>query len=114
MWCDIIGAMYLSLNPVLHAKTKHVEIDFHFGRDTVANKLISFNFISTKDQLADIFTKPLSSPWFSTLRDKLNVISILLSLKGRIRDIQLMDKKTIQNLKIQDISLDQMTSSNTS
>jgi hypothetical protein len=71
--------------------TKHVEIDFHFVRDMVAKKLIFINFISTKDQLANIFTKPLLSSWFSTLRDKLNVISIPFGLKGHIRDIQLIN-----------------------
>jgi hypothetical protein len=53
----------------------------------VTKKVISIKFISSKDQLADIFTKPLSSPRFSILRDKLNVISIPFSLKGCVRDI---------------------------
>ena len=101
----------------MSCRTKHVEIDFHFVRDMVTKKLIFINFISNKDQVSDIFTKPLSSLRFNILRDKLNVISISFSLKERIRDIlsttQLMDKKIIQNSKTQDISLDQMISSNT-
>ncbi|XP_019152798.1 PREDICTED: uncharacterized protein LOC109149443 [Ipomoea nil] len=76
LWCDNLGATYLATNPVLHARTKHVEIDFHFVRDKVASGEFVVNFVSTKDQVADIFTKPLPAPHFHTLRDKLNVDSI--------------------------------------
>ncbi|XP_019179912.1 PREDICTED: uncharacterized protein LOC109175117 [Ipomoea nil] len=72
LWCDNLGATYLCANPVFHARTKHVEIDYHFVRDKVASGDFLVNYVSTADQLADIFTKPLPSPRFTTLRDKLN------------------------------------------
>ncbi|XP_019181908.1 PREDICTED: uncharacterized protein LOC109177019 [Ipomoea nil] len=74
LWCDNLGATYLCANPVFHARTKHVEIDYHFLQDKVASGDFVVNYISTTDQLADIFTKPLPAPRFATLRDKLNVV----------------------------------------
>ncbi|XP_031105201.1 uncharacterized protein LOC116010077 [Ipomoea triloba] len=76
LWCDNLGATYMCANPIFHARTKHIEIDYHFVRDRVAAGDIQVNFIPTKDQVADIFTKPLAEPRFSFLRDKLQVTSV--------------------------------------
>ncbi|XP_019171187.1 PREDICTED: uncharacterized protein LOC109166752 [Ipomoea nil] len=61
---------------MLPLRTKHVEIDYHFVRDKVASGAFQVNFISTKDQVADIFTKPLPALRFTGLRDKLNVVPV--------------------------------------
>jgi hypothetical protein len=59
LWCDNIGATYLCSNPVFHARTKHIEIDFHFVRERVASQKLAIQVISSKDQIADGFTKAL-------------------------------------------------------
>jgi hypothetical protein len=82
--CDNIGATYLTSNPLYHARTQHIEIDYHFVRDMVAKKLLDVCFISGKDQLADVLTKPLLAVRFGILRSNLNVHPPTSSLRGRI------------------------------
>ena len=73
LWCDNLGAKYLSQNPVFHARTKHIEVDYHFARERVAQKLLEIRFISTHDQLADGFTKPLAVRRLENFRRNLNL-----------------------------------------
>jgi hypothetical protein len=73
LWCDNIGAKYLSENPIFHARTKHIEIDYHFVREHVAQKLLDIRFISSRDQVADGFTKALSAPLLEAFKRNLNL-----------------------------------------
>lgn len=75
LWCDNLGATYMAANPIFHARTKHIEVDYHFVRDKVASGEFVVNFVSTQEQIADIFTKPLLAQRFASLRSKLNVVS---------------------------------------
>ena len=59
IYCDNISAINLSKNPVIHSRTKHIEISHHFIRDYVLNGDIKLIFVSIDMQLANIFTKPL-------------------------------------------------------
>ena len=73
LWCDNLGATYLSANPVFHARTKHIEIDFHFVRERVAAKKLEIRFIPSKDQVADGFTKALPTRSFDEFKSNLNL-----------------------------------------
>ena len=47
LWCDNPGALSLASNPVFHARTKHVEVDYHFTREKVVRRDILLKFIFT-------------------------------------------------------------------
>jgi len=67
IWCDNLGATYLSANLMFHTRTKHVKVDYHFVRDKVAKKKIQIRSMPSKDQLADVLTKLLPHTTFSYL-----------------------------------------------
>ncbi|GKD95038.1 hypothetical protein Tco_1374875 [Tanacetum coccineum] len=67
IFCDYTNAIAISNNLVLHSRTKHVDIRYHFIRDHVLKGDIELHFIPTQYQLADIFTKPLDEPTFKRL-----------------------------------------------
>lgn len=75
VWCDNIGATYLSANPVFHNRSKHLEVEFHFIRDKVQQKEIQVRYICSKDQLADILTKPLPKARHKFLMSQLSIRS---------------------------------------
>jgi hypothetical protein len=59
LWCDNLGAKYLSANPVFHGRTKYIEVDYYFVWERVFYKLLIIDFVSSKDQVADECTKAL-------------------------------------------------------
>jgi len=73
--------MSLAHNPVLHSRTKHMELDIFFVREKVISKDLIVSHIPAQYQWADIITKPLSTSRFLELRDKLRV-SDPISLRG--------------------------------
>jgi len=74
--CDNTSAIKLTKNQVQHSRTKHIEIRHHFIRDHINNGDCEIKFVSTKSQLADIFTKPLSKDRFYSLRNELGIIDM--------------------------------------
>lgn len=72
-WCDNLGATYLTGNPIVHAHMKHIEVDFHFVHKRVTCNVLKVCFVSSKDQVADVFTKALLRPAFSRLLNNLNL-----------------------------------------
>jgi hypothetical protein len=61
---------------MLHSKTKHIEVGYHFLRDNIEKVKIALIHVPTYDQLADIFTKPLDQGAFTRLLGELGVCLI--------------------------------------
>eukprot|EP00253_Pinus_taeda_P022525 PITA_22525 len=66
--CDNTNAINSSKNPVMHSKTKHIPIKYHFLREQVLEQKVKLEYVPSKEQVADIFTKPLPRETFEYLR----------------------------------------------
>ena len=56
---DNQGCIALAKNPVYHARTKHIDIKFHFLREKVIHEVIALEYKPTEEMIADGFTKAL-------------------------------------------------------
>lgn len=73
LYTDNSSANAIATNPVLHQRTKHIEIDIHTIRNKVLQKEIEIRKINTKENVADIFTKNVNGYLFNHLRQKLQM-----------------------------------------
>ncbi|GJS63922.1 hypothetical protein Tco_0678486 [Tanacetum coccineum] len=76
IFCDNTSAIAISNNPVLHTRTKHIDIRYHFIKDHILKGDTELHFIPTQYQLANIFTKPLDEPTFKRLIVELSMLNI--------------------------------------
>ena len=72
--CDNTSNINLSKNPIMHFRTKHIEIRHHFLRDHVSKGDCCIEFVDSEHQLADIFTKTLARDRFFSSRNELGIL----------------------------------------
>jgi hypothetical protein len=75
IYCDNTSTISISKYWVMHSKTKHIPIKYHFLREQVADKNIRVEYVGTKEQVAGIFTKSLPREAFEYLCQRLRIIS---------------------------------------
>ena len=57
--CDNQSSINIAKNPIFHARTKHVESQYHFVREKLQSNEIALMYYNTSENVVDIFTKPL-------------------------------------------------------
>ena len=75
-YCDNTSTTNISKNLVMHTKTKNIAIKYHYLRELVQDKEVKMKYVNTKEQIANIFTKPLPKGAHEYLRGKLGVIPL--------------------------------------
>ncbi|XP_074556441.1 uncharacterized protein LOC141812295 [Curcuma longa] len=71
VYCDNKAAISIAHNPVLHDRTKHIEVDKHFIKEKINTGIICMTYLPTDEQLADVLTKGLHKKQFDKLTSKL-------------------------------------------
>ena len=67
IWVDNKSVIALAKNPVFHDRSKHIDTRYHFIRECVAKNEVQLKFVKSRDQIANIFTKPLKTEDFVRL-----------------------------------------------
>ena len=73
MFCDNSSTIKLSKNPMMHGRSKHIDVRFHFLRDLTKEEVVELVHCGTQDQIADVMTKPLKLNMFLKLRELMGV-----------------------------------------
>ena len=71
---DNLSAIAIAKNPITHARTKHIDVKFHFVREALSNGCTELIYCPTEEMVADVLTKPLS-------RDRLERFQLEMRMK---------------------------------
>jgi hypothetical protein len=82
MRCDNQSSINIAKNPIFHARTRHVEAQYHFVKEKLQSNEITLMYCNTSENVADIFTKPLGKIKFELFREMLGVEVNPFSIKG--------------------------------
>lgn len=84
LYCDNSSTIKLSKNPILHGRSKHIHVRYHFFRELVNEGVILLEYCSTHEQVSDIMTKPVKLEVFKKLRK--NMEAEFFQFRGGIEE----------------------------
>lgn len=74
VYCDSQSALHIARNPTFHSRTKHIGVQYHFVREVVEEGSVDMQKIHTKDNLADVMTKPINADKFIWCRSSYGLL----------------------------------------
>ncbi|KAL9405105.1 hypothetical protein Peur_002077 [Populus x canadensis] len=77
LMCDNSSTIKLSRNPIMHGRSKHIDVRFHFSRDLTQDKVLELMHYGSQDQVANLLTKPIKLQTFKNLQEQLGVCVML-------------------------------------
>ena len=77
----------MARNPIFHARSKHIEIDYHFVREQLVANNLDVRYVPALDQAVDVLTKVVSIYHFLYLKDKLHVFPSSFHLRGVVETL---------------------------
>ncbi|GJZ28589.1 retrovirus-related pol polyprotein from transposon TNT 1-94 [Tanacetum coccineum] len=92
--CDNMSTIRLSRNPVMHNRSKHIDVRYYFLRDLVIEGVIELKYCNTQSQIADLMTKPLKLDQFEKLRSRLGMSVFFTTRSSFVRYVA----RNIKNL----------------
>ena len=60
IYCDNQPSILLAENPLIHQRSKHIDIKYQFIRDEIKKNTIKVQYIQSENNVADVFTKPMT------------------------------------------------------
>ena len=83
--CDNSSTIKLSKNPVMHGRSKHIDVRLHFLRDLTRDGVVELKHCVTQEQVANIMTKPLKLDMFLKLHESMGVCGTTSKLKALLQ-----------------------------
>ena len=76
LYCDNTSSINISKNPMMHTNTKHIAIKYHYLRELLQDKEVKMEYVNTKKQMANVFTKALPKEAYEYVRGKLGMLPL--------------------------------------
>ena len=74
MFCDSKSALHIARNPTFYSRTKHIRVQYHFVQEVVEDVSVNLQKIHTKENLADVLTKPINADKFVCSRSSCGLV----------------------------------------